>query len=112
MGWVKDALQALKGGSDVQVRPRGHSMRGLIEDNQEILLTPVDPGAVEVGDVVFVRWRGSYILHVVREVRDSEVLIGNNLGRINGWAARSDVLARVEGIRAPATWQATPGGVP
>ncbi len=102
MGWVKDALRSLEVGSDVEVRPRGHSMRGLIEDNQLIVLTPVEPSAVEVGDVVFIRWKGSYILHIVREARGSELLIGNNLGRTNGWAARSDVLARVVGVRASA----------
>lgn len=71
-------------------------MRGLIEDGDEVTLEPVAPGEVGVGDVVFVRWKGGFLLHLVKEANAGEILIGNNLGKINGWARREDVLGRMK----------------
>jgi hypothetical protein len=95
MGWVTDAVAALKRGEPATVRPRGGSMRGRIEDNQEITIAPVDPAAVAPDDIVLVRWKGSYILHLVKEADEERLLIGNTLGKINGWVSRADVLGRV-----------------
>src|SRR5690242_15959868 len=97
MSWVSEAVGALQKGESVQVRPRGGSMRGRIEDNQLVTLAPVDPAAIVVDDVVFLRWKGNYILHIVKEIDGDRLLIGNNLGRINGWAMRSDVLGKLDG---------------
>src|SRR5690349_11273311 len=95
MGWTSDAATALVEGREVTVRPRGGSMRGRVEDGQEVTLAPVDPESVRAGDVVFVRWKGGYLLHLVKAVEAERVLIGNNVGRTNGWAARRDVLGRM-----------------
>lgn len=95
MGWVNDARQELSAGRRVQVRPTGGSMRGRIESGQLVTLTPVDPAEVRVDDVVFVAWKGNYLLHLVKEVRDGQFLIGNNLGKINGWVSASAILGRV-----------------
>jgi hypothetical protein len=98
MSWVKEALSALKQGQEVDVRPRGGSMRGRIESGQRVTLTPVDPEQVQVDDAVFVEWKGNYLLHLVKELTETDVLIGNNVGRINGWVPRSAILARVTRI--------------
>ena len=100
MGWASDAVVGLKQGRMVSVRPRGGSMRGLIEDNELVQLRPVEPGDVIAGDVVLVRWHGNYLLHLVRVVERDRVQIGNNLGRVNGWAPRRDVLGLCVGKRA------------
>ena len=73
-------------------------MRGRIEDNQLVTIAPVDVRDVVAGDVVLVRWKTSFLLHVVQEARGEDLLIGNNLGRVNGWAKRRDVLGRVTRI--------------
>ncbi len=73
-------------------------MRGRIESGQLVTLEPVGNRRVAVEDVVLVRWKGNYILHVVKELRDDQILIGNNLGKINGWAPLEDVLATVTGV--------------
>jgi hypothetical protein len=98
MSWVAEAMAALRDGREVVVRPRGGSMRGRIEDNQPVTLTPVDPSVVVVGDVVLVRWKGNVLLHLVKEADGDRLLIGNNVGKVNGWAPRSDVLARVTAV--------------
>lgn len=95
MGWVNDARAELVAGRQVKVRPVGGSMRGRIESGQLVTLTPVSPAEVKVDDVVFVRWRGNCLLHLVKEIKDDQLLIGNNLGKINGWVAAGAVVGKV-----------------
>lgn len=94
MSWVKDAIEALRRGECVMVRPRGGSMRGRIEDGQPVTIVPVEPSEVQAGDVVLVRWKGNVLLHLVKAAEPERLLIGNNVGKVNGWALRSDVLGR------------------
>lgn len=91
MGWVNEALKELNEGRTVRVRPHGGSMRGRIESGQLVTLVPVNPATVKVDDVVLVRWKGNYLLHLVKEIRGEEFLIGNNVGKINGWVPQSAI---------------------
>jgi hypothetical protein len=83
-------------GRVVEFRPGGSSMVPLIRSRQLVTVAPVDPGAVEVGDIVLVRVAGSTYLHLVSAVdhRAGRVRISNNRGRVNGWTSH----ARVYGI--------------
>ena len=98
MSWVKDAVDSLRRGEQVTICPRGGSMRGRIEDGQPVTLEPVDPAEVEVDDIVLVRWKSNVLLHLVKEAEEDRLLIGNNVGKINGWAPRRDVLGRVVAV--------------
>lgn len=60
-------------------------MRGRIERGDLITLAPVNAPQVRVDDVVLVRWKSNYLPHLVREIRDGELLIENNLATIDGW---------------------------
>ncbi|WP_205847386.1 hypothetical protein [Planctopirus hydrillae] len=95
---MKDAINALQAGKAAQVRPVGGSMRGRIESGQLVTISPISANAVKIDDVVFIRWKGNYILHIVRDISDDGFLIGNNIGKINGWANRTDVLSIVTAI--------------
>lgn len=95
MGWVKNALKELEAGCQAQVRPFGGSMRGRIESGQLVTIAPVAFGEMQVDDVVFVEWKGNYLLHLIKEIRDDQFLIGNNIGKINGWVAASAIKGRV-----------------
>lgn len=109
MGWVNDARKELAAGRQVQVRPFGGSMRGRIESGQLVTLAPVDPTTVGVDDVVLVEWRGNFVLHLVKEVRNDQLLIGQQrrqdqrLGAglcrggqgYRGWGCRFDLSHRV-----------------
>jgi hypothetical protein len=95
MGWVKNALKELDAGSSVQMRPFGGSMRGLIESGQQVTLAPARTEDVAVNDVVLVQWRGNYLLHLVKEIRGGQVLIGNTVGKVNGWVPAEAVRAKV-----------------
>jgi hypothetical protein len=98
MGWVKDALKELHQGRTVQIRPHGGSMRGRIESGQLVTLAPVAPSDVQVDDVVLVRWQGNYLLHLVKAIEPDRLLIGNNVGKTNGWVPACDVCGRVVAV--------------
>lgn len=95
MGWVNDALKELKAGNSVQVRPHGGSMRGRIESGQLVTLAPIALTDLAENDIVLVRWKGNYLLHLVKEIKDDQILIANNLGKENGWASIKDVFGKV-----------------
>jgi hypothetical protein len=95
MGWVNEVRSELLAGRTVQVRPFGGSMRGRIESGQLVTLAPVLPADVRIDDAVLVEWRGNFLLHLVKEVRGDELLIGNNLGKLNGWVLATAVLGKV-----------------
>lgn len=110
MGWVNDALKELAAGRSVQVRPFGGSMRGRIESGQLVTVAPVEPASIQVGDVVLVQWKGNYLLHLVKEINGEQLLIGNNLGKINGWVAAAGV--RGKAIGSPVVVCDLPSGGP
>lgn len=98
MGWVNEARKALAAGRQVQIRPFGGSMRGRIESGQLVTLAPVEPSGIRVDDVVLVEWRGNFLLHLVKESQRGRLLIGNNLGKVNGWVPASAAVGRVVAI--------------
>src|SRR3954447_16513912 len=98
MGWVNVAITELTAGQTVQVRPTGGSMRGRIESGQLVTLAPVDPAEIRADDVVLVAWRGGFLLHLVRAVRDGRLLIGNNVGKVNGWVDATAVVGKVVAV--------------
>ena len=85
MSWALHAKAALARGETGQIRPRGHAMSGKVEDGDCVTLEPVDPAALEVGDIVLVRVHGHDYLHLIKAVRGKQFLIGNNRGGTNGW---------------------------
>ena len=88
----------LAAGRAVQVRPSGGSVRGRIESGQLVTPAPVGPANVRVDDVTLVAWKGGFLLQLVKEVADGWPLIGNNLGKVNGWVDAAAVLGRVVAV--------------
>ena len=80
------------------------SMRRAFKHGQTVTIEPVtDPQTqVQAGDIVFLRWRGSHIMHIVQEIQGDQYLIVNSLGKINGWVPGSDLVGRVTKIVDPA----------
>ncbi len=69
-----------------------------IESGQLVTLAPVEPSDVRVDDVVLVEWRGNFLLHLVKEAQADQLLIGNNIGKVNGWVPVSAVVGRVVAV--------------
>lgn len=97
--WAAISLEALSRGESVQVRPRGHSMRGRIDDGALVTLVPCDSNELAVGDVVLVRVRGwLLVLHQIVAIEASRFLIGTTAGRQDGWVSADDVFGRVADV--------------
>ncbi len=88
MSWAKFAIEALKQGKTVKVKPHGHSMKGKVNDGDTVTLEPADPDKLAVGDIVLVRVKGHDYLHLIKAISNGRFLIGNNRGGINGWVGR------------------------
>jgi hypothetical protein len=85
MNWATHAIEALSQGQTVQVKPRGHSMQGKVNDGDRVTLAPCNPDSLKVGDIVLVRAKGHIYLHLIKAIDRDRFLIGNNRGGINGW---------------------------
>lgn len=98
MSWADSAIDRLRDGQIVRLRPRGHSMRGRIESGQQVTVVPDHDREPEVGDIVLCRVHGRCFLHLVKAVQGHgprrRWLIGNNRGGINGWIPRRQIYGR------------------
>lgn len=75
----------------------------LIRSRQQVIVAPVDPSKLEVGDIVLARVTGTVYLHLVSAVDQARkrVQISNNRGRVNGWTSHDRVFGiclAVEGV--------------
>lgn len=69
------------------LKPKGNSMTPIIRSGQRIVLSPVDPDDVQVGDAVLAKVKGRYFIHKVTAIGDDgRFQISNNHGHINGWS--------------------------
>lgn len=98
MGWAKEALKELAENGSCQIRPQGGSVRGRIESGQLVTIEKIVSDQIEVDDAALVKWKGNYLLHIIREIKDEEVLIGNNLDKMNGWIPLKDVIGKVVAV--------------
>ena len=94
------------GGATVEFRPTGGSMTPLVRSRQTVLVAPVDPVKVRVGDIVLARVAGTVYLHLVSAVDPARrrVQISNNRGRVNGWTSHDrlfGICLSVEGVERP-----------
>lgn len=74
-------------------RPSGSSMVPLIRSRQHVVVAPVDPSKLEVGDIVLARVAGTVYLHLVSSVdlARKRVQISSNRGRVNGWTSHDRI---------------------
>ena len=94
--FTDDHIAALQRGETIQIRPCGNSMTPKIRSRQLCTIAPIRPDEVRVGDAVLVELPGRRrYLHLVKSATSDRVLIGNNHGRINGWARRDKVYGKL-----------------
>jgi hypothetical protein len=93
MGMLDAAAGRVATGATVELRPGGSSMVPLIRSRQRVIVAPVDPSKLEVGDIVLARVAGTVYLHLVSAVDPARkrVQISNNHGRVNGWTSHDRV---------------------
>lgn len=98
MGWAAHYIAKLQAGETVSFRPRGNSMQGRIESGQLCVVEPVEPGNIEVNDIVLCKVRGSEYLHIVKAIQGARFQIGNNRGRINGWIGPASIFGKLKSV--------------
>jgi hypothetical protein len=99
MGWATQHILRLQRGETVQLRPRGHSMRGKIASGQLCTVEPVT-GELQVGDIVLCKVRGAEYLHLIKAIQGQRYQIGNNKGHINGWIGRNGIFGKCVRVEA------------
>jgi len=104
---LKQIAQRVADGETVTFRRIGNSMVPLIRSRDEVVVSPVDPTRVEVGDIVLTKVAGNVYIHVVKAIEPAKrrVQIGNNRGGINGWTG----FDRVYGIAVSVAGAERPG---
>lgn len=98
MNWATFAIQRLGEGQQVQIKPRGHSMSGKVNDGDLVTLQPCPVEQLKVGDIVLVRVKGNVYLHLIKAIDQKRFLIGNNRGGINGWVGPHAIYGRAIAI--------------
>lgn len=98
MHWATHAIEALRRGEMARVRPRGHSMKGKVEDGALVTLAPCEPAALRTGDIVLVRVHGHVYVHLIKAVNGGRFLIGNNRGGVNGWVGPGAIYGKATAI--------------
>src|SRR5215831_5385838 len=68
MGMLDAAAGRVAAGATVELRPSGSSMVPLIRSRQRVIVAPVDPAKLEVGDIVLARVAGTVYLYLVSAV--------------------------------------------
>lgn len=91
MHWATYAIEALQRGETTQIRPRGHSMKGKVNDGALVTLSPCQTASLKVGDIVLVRVHGNVYLHLIKAIDGERFQIGNNRGGINGWVRANSI---------------------
>ncbi|MGI5165794.1 hypothetical protein ACQEU3_15680 [Spirillospora sp. CA-253888] len=103
MGALDTMASRVADGRTVAFRPTGSSMVPLIRSRQRVVVAPVDPARLEVGDIVLARVAGTVYLHLVSALDPARrrVQISNNRGRVNGWTGHDRVFGicvEVDGV--------------
>ncbi len=98
MSWATFAKEALRKGKTVQIRPRGHSMKGKVNDGALVTVEPCNPETLVTGDIVLVHVRGKDYLHLIKAVNQGRFLIGNNRGGLNGWVGPNAIYGKATKI--------------
>lgn len=91
MNWATHAIEKLQAGEKAQIRPRGHSMKGKVNDGDLVTLEPCNADDLNVGDIVLVKVRGTIYLHLIKAKAKGRFLIGNNRGGVNGWVGHNAI---------------------
>lgn len=95
--YFKGLIASLKKGQTVQIRPRGNSMKGKIEDGNLVTLEPCSK-KLNIGDIVLVHVNNHDYIHLIKQINNEKYLIGNNQGRLNGWVGINNIYGVVTKI--------------
>ena len=91
MSWAISAVESLKNGETVTIKPAGNSMVPKINSKDVVTIEPVGDRELRKDDIVLAKINGKYYLHLIKGLGKKKFLIGNNKGHINRWTARKNI---------------------
>ena len=109
MSWATGYITKLNEGKHVEFRPRGNSMKSLINSGDLVVVEAVDENVeLEIDDIVLCKVRGKHYLHkIIKRKRLPDITttsgpvkawsyqIGNNCGHVNGWITRYAIYGKM-----------------
>ena len=101
MSWATHAIERLQAGEAAVIRPRGHSMKGRVNDGDVVTVVPSSQREPKVNDIVLVKVHGQHYLHLIKAIQEDRCLIGNNRGGTNGWVGRSAIFGVAVKVERP-----------
>lgn len=99
MNWVKQQVEKLQKGEQVQYRPKGNSMQPKINSGELVTVSP-DLSDLDKGDIVLCKVSGKYFTHLVSAIKGEQFQISNNKGHVNGWITKNGIFGRVINVEA------------
>lgn len=92
-----DTVEALQEGKICKVIGIGNSMTPILKSKQPVICIPVkDDTELNKRDIVFVKVKGHFYLHLIHSIRQNgQYLIGNNHGHMNGWVSKNKIYGKV-----------------
>ena len=93
----KATAEHLRNGETCRCTGIGNSMTPILKSHQDVILEPVTEETIlNKKDIVLSKVNGHYYLHFIHAIKnDSQYLIGNNHGHMNGWVSKSNVFGKV-----------------
>lgn len=93
----QETCNHLRAGETCKVTGIGNSMTPILKSRQAVICEPVKDGTkLEKKNIVLCKVRGHHYLHLIHAIKnDSEYLIGNNHGHMNGWVGRNQIYGKV-----------------
>lgn len=91
MAWADLHIKKLSNGETVRFKPRGNSMKGLIESGQLVEVKPLENSDLKIDDIVLCKVKGKQYLHKISALQGNRIQISNNRGFVNGWITRNGI---------------------
>jgi signal peptidase I len=90
--WATGYIEKLANGETVEFRPRGSSMKPLVNSGDLVVVEPItDETELEKGDIVLCKVNGKQFLHLISAIQGERFQISNNRGYVNGWVSRKAI---------------------
>jgi hypothetical protein len=86
-------LKTLIEKGEVSFKPHGNSMSPRILSGDQVVIKKIVPTLLIVGDIVYVKVKGNYYLHLLSEIDmfQNRYQISNNHGHVNGWVGADKI---------------------
>ena len=94
------SAEHLQAGEVCKITGIGNSMTPILKSRQPVICIPVTEETIlNKRDIVLCKVKGHYYLHLIHAIKnDSQYLIGNNHGRMNGWISKHQIYGKVAEI--------------